>query len=314
SYDEPDHNISDLLYATKFEGLWIHEVVDQAEGAYTSLALDASGNPCISYITSDGDEGNGGIGMAKVKFARKEGGIWTKEVVCEVGPNAGSHTSLAIDSNGNPHISYASRDQDNVDHVMYARKSGDIWSTEIVGGFGIETSIDLDAQDQPWISYRDGTASSILKLATKQYGSWTIQTVDSNAPAGVSASMMLDSQDLPWIGYSSPSVGDIRVAIPNVGAVGVEPFVANDSFVGAPFPNPARGTVSLAIHVPHTDSVRLTLFDVGGRMISRIPGQEFQGGSRVVTWNPKDVESGVYFLRVESSSGIHETRQVTIIR
>lgn len=309
--DDEDNEVEDLFYATKFDGLWIQEVVDQAASAYTSLELDASGNPCISYATAHGDEGDGSSDVGTVKFARKEGGIWTKEVVARAD---GAYTSLAIDSNGNPHISYAFRDADNVDHVMYALKSGDVWTTEIVGGFGVETSIDLDAKNQPWISYRDGTASSILKLATKQYGIWTIQTVDANEPTGVNPSIVLDSQDLPWIGYGSPSAADIKVAIPNVGAVGVEPFVAENSFVGSPFPNPSRGTISLAIRIPSTESVRLTLFDVGGRMISRIPGHELTGGSRVVTWSPKNVESGVYFLRVESSSGIQETRQVTVIR
>jgi hypothetical protein len=231
------------------------------------------------------------------------------QVVSPVGDYADRYSALAIDANGGIHISYRSMLPDK---LMYVTQSGDAWATETAGsvaGWETPISIAVDAQGNPWISHSE--LASGLKLATKQGGVWTNQIIDSHSHG---TSIVLDSQNLPWIAYHSPGTADVRVAVPNLAAVNVEPFAANKLFVGAPFPNPSHGLVSLPIRVPATDSVRLTLFDIGGRMLSRIPELETQGGSRVVTWNPKDVESGVYFLRVESSSGIQETRQVTLIR
>ena len=55
-------------------------------GEYCSLALDASGNPHISYV----DLNNGSL-----KYARLAGSLWEIEVVDGPG-SVGSYTSLAL--------------------------------------------------------------------------------------------------------------------------------------------------------------------------------------------------------------------------
>jgi hypothetical protein len=65
-------------------------------GPYTSLALDAQGNPRISYRNeADGD----------LNYASKNGAIWTTETLDASG-DVGQYTSLALDAQGNPRISY----------------------------------------------------------------------------------------------------------------------------------------------------------------------------------------------------------------
>ncbi len=62
-------------------------------GEYTSLALDTTGQPHISYS-------GGGL-----RYAYSDGTAWFTETVDAAG-YVGEYTSLALDSSGRPHISY----------------------------------------------------------------------------------------------------------------------------------------------------------------------------------------------------------------
>jgi len=90
----------------------------------------------------------------------------------------GSYSSMALDSSGNPHISY----RDNTNKALkYARWNGNTWEIQTVdgdwGGSG-GASMALDSSGNPHISYYDA-ADLALKYARWTGSSWDIQTVDS---------------------------------------------------------------------------------------------------------------------------------------
>lgn len=83
---------------------WAILTVDNIGGSgntYTSLVLDESGYPHISYGYSASTGGLAGV----LKYARWTGSVWDIETVDSLN-NVGSSVSLALDSFGNPHISY----------------------------------------------------------------------------------------------------------------------------------------------------------------------------------------------------------------
>ena len=117
---------------------------------------------------------------------------WRIEVVDSEGP-VGTWTSLALDSKGNPHISYGNH------KLKYARWTGSEWSVETVGESPFDTSIAVDSLDYPHISYHEKNTSD-LKYARWNGTEWTIETMET--PSG-SPSLVLDNNDRPHLCYVS---------------------------------------------------------------------------------------------------------------
>jgi len=103
---------------------------------------------------------------------------WSIETVDSEG-SVGKYNSIAVDSEGNPHISYY--DYTN-NYLKYAKWTGSTWTIQIVdsagyGNMNVYTSIAVDSADNPHISYYDVT-HDYLKYAKWTGSEWTIQTVD----------------------------------------------------------------------------------------------------------------------------------------
>jgi hypothetical protein len=189
----------DLKYAVKSSnGNWTTEVVDSDgdTGLFTSLAIDSSNNPHISYGRYPSLFAHS---QAILKYASKSNGSWTTEVVNST-DNVGWYTSLAIDSSNNPHISYY---EENNGFLKYASKSNGSWTTEVVDSSGDVwrfTSLAIDSSNNPHISYFNITDKD-LKYASKSNGSWTKEVVDSSGDVGRFTSIALDSSSNIHISY-----------------------------------------------------------------------------------------------------------------
>jgi hypothetical protein len=181
---------------------WSIETVDSEGdvGRFSSIALDSTGNPHISYY----DQTN-----YDLKYAKWTGTEWSIETVDSEG-DVGSHSSIALDSAGNPHISYFDYTNEN---LKYAKWTGTEWSIETVDSektVGWCTSIAVDSAGNPHISYFDHTNVD-LKYAKWTGTEWAIQTVDPEV-VGWFTSIAVDSAGNPHISYLDYTNGDLKYA------------------------------------------------------------------------------------------------------
>jgi hypothetical protein len=173
SVDSDDHphvsyfSYDTLKYAHWTGSIWeMHSdyLVKHASG--TSLVLDVSDTPHISYVRGFDDESN-----YYLAYATWTGSGWSnyKEVdFYKGGPPSDTYLSLALDTDSNPHIAYANDyGHPYTNTLKYASWTGGAWdilAVDNTGNVGFGASLKLDSSGKPHISYIDST-NRTLKYA-----------------------------------------------------------------------------------------------------------------------------------------------------
>lgn len=180
---------------------WQIETVDSIGevGEWSSLALDSSGTPHISYRDMTNND---------VKYASWDGSAW---IIQTVTGDQGWYTSLDLDAIGNPHISYT--DVSNAD-LKYASWTGTSWAIETVDSAGVVgafSCLALDSSGNPHISYHAWSADN-LKYARWDGSAWETETIASGGYDGTSRSLALDTSGNPHISYYERGNKDLKYA------------------------------------------------------------------------------------------------------
>ena len=69
------------------------------------------------------------------------------------------------------------------------------------------------------------------------------------------------------------------------------------------YPNPFNPSTTLELALPTSAHVRMAIFDVVGREVTRLANGAFEVGYHTFRWNAHGVASGVYFVRMEVTDG-----------
>ena len=166
---------------------------------FISLAFDAADNPHISFHDSTLTEIN-------LKYAHKSNGAWQVSVV-DVLPKGitGLYNAIAIDSSGNPHISYYNYYGHS---LFYASWNGSTWDkVQVDDSGGFYTSLALDSLNHPYICYSD-EINYFVKVAAFNGSQWSVKTLTAAAPGREDirdpiCSIQIGGADVPYISYFS---------------------------------------------------------------------------------------------------------------
>ena len=69
------------------------------------------------------------------------------------------------------------------------------------------------------------------------------------------------------------------------------------------YPNPFNPSTTLELALPKAAHVRMAIFDLVGREVSRLANGVYEAGYHNFRWNAQGLASGVYFVRVEVTDG-----------
>lgn len=79
------------------------------------------------------------------------------------------------------------------------------------------------------------------------------------------------------------------------------------------FPNPFNPSTNIRFDIAKTGNVKITLFDVTGRMVKVITDSKFEAGSHMVEFSGDNLPSGIYFYKLETE-GYAETKKMIMIK
>lgn len=184
---------SQLHEATLLEGAW---VTQQAAGAAahvgTSQAVSTDGQAHIAYFSSAPGS------LFELRYTHEDApGSWSSPDLVQKKTEFGWGSSIAIDGNNHPHITYQDRWQGA---LRYATWDGADWTSTLVddvGDFLVNSSIKIDSNNTPHIAY---FAYGLLKYASLDGNTWNTESVSGSG--GQYASLALDSStDSPRIAY-----------------------------------------------------------------------------------------------------------------
>jgi hypothetical protein len=169
------------------------------EGRQPSLAIDTSGNPVVSWTETAGSSYN-------IYVKRWNGTSWLQlggELNIDAGRQA-FNPSLALDSSGNPVVSWQERD--GISYSIYVKRwNGTIWMPVGTTSLDIDffkdaqlPSLAIDSSGNPVVSWEEDDGSSYNIYVKRWTGSsWvqlgTILDVNSNQDAYASSLAVVDS-------------------------------------------------------------------------------------------------------------------------
>ena len=138
-------------------------------GRYSDIALDTGDNVYISSFEeiSQGDN-------CVVLFTKNFSG-WNKETIaCGPGADFGKYTSLVLDANNDPHVTFCAHDQ-----LHYAVRKDDLWEVQTLDDDGITgywTGLSLSSDDRPHVVYYNAVEADLLFI--RELPSPQVGTVD----------------------------------------------------------------------------------------------------------------------------------------
>jgi hypothetical protein len=69
-------------------------------------------------------------------------------------------------------------------------------------------------------------------------------------------------------------------------------------------PNPCSNSTQIEFSLPNDGSVSLKLYDISGREIETLLSSSLQEGEHIITFNPANLESGIYFYKLSAGNKV----------
>ena len=153
----------------------------------------------------------------------------------------------------------------------------------------IKDGVDIGgAKDRAYIAKKAGVYSVRVSISSGDCSSTSAGVIITNG-CNTGTTAARSSNNIESV---SPGLNDIRLQI---------------------YPNPVSSSATISFSLSDVSKVSLTLFDINGRLVKRLADKQFNNGYHQITLDTKELNAGIYLLRMQSSEFI-ETRKIIVMK
>lgn len=282
-------------------------------------------NGTIVIITWD-DQRDGSADEIYSIRSTNNGLNWLAEVNLSASPSAYSQRSSVICTGSFIHAVWGENNLNNWE--IYYKKSSDAgisWGSILrltnAAGFSQNPNITISGSflHLVWWDDREGDREIFYKRSTNNGTNWDADTRLTNSMGisqlpSVSASgsilhvMWQDLRDGNFeIYYKRNPNGNITGITGNVYETPSEFILCQN------YPNPFNPVTNIEFNVPKESLVKLSIYDISGKLIEVIVNDKLTPGSYKTDWNASAFSSGVYFYKLEAE-GFTETKKMLLFK
>jgi hypothetical protein len=170
------------------------------------------------------------------------------------------------------------------------------------------TAVDLDYS-------MDGGATFPFVITTGEVNAGSYPWVVPDTPSAM-ARVRVTGHDAA--GHAAADVGDADFEIHGGESAVAEALLGEHNLLGV-YPNPSPGVVDVAFRAAASGFVRLSVYDVAGRLVRTLVAGRVAGGLRSQVWDGRDangmpVPTGVYLVLLDGGPATRAVKRLTIAR
>lgn len=303
-----------IKYNNNGDSVWVKRYDSGQAGddyAY-GVAVDSLDNV---FVTGD-SRFSGSPTYLTIKYNSFGDTLWTKRF-----SNAGSFGSdIAIDRLGNIIVTGNTCNSYCYTTLKYTTNGNLIWSrlyqqtTSFTPYFNM---IKLDNSDNVYVNVSGATPpdSSGIRIIKYDSSGNTVWTAYHRGGSGEQSSAIgLDKNNNVYAtGIMQQKFITLKFsqALTNLGHLSNE--LPNEFNLEQNYPNPFNPSTKIKFEIPKSSRVKLIIYDLLGREISKIVNEELKLGTYEIEWDASNFASGIYFYTIETNE-YSETRKLILLK
>ncbi len=147
------------------------------------------------------------------------------------------------------------------------------------GGNGVYASYDSGSS---WQEFNEGLTEPSISCLADVPGQYLFAGTEGSASFRWGGTGTTDGQEAP-----TPSPFGLRV-----------------------FPNPCRGTASIAYSIPQRQAVTLSVYDCAGRLVATVVRGTASPGSHTESWSAEGLQPGMYLVLLRGEGSVETTKLI----